>query len=308
MPAPEHGSNASHCSAKCIGCYIDVACSVGKLLVGWLMREVITGNQHSLVDNTLFRICLNCPAAFWRSGPRYPADSLLWCYLRRCMPLLFLPSCHQPSQLVSFAMNNYEDSPQYSRPSSPLDLQENSPHHRSSPGSSPTPPTPIPPTLPECPMTEWIRQHPCWQSNASFTRTEETADADSWNNPYLASLVPTMGFIHDDMTFLQHLGFLSDLRERQSCNLCQKTYQYIMAESIGEEYKENNTTVDEREISCSIFQEDAGHFWFRISVSTSFHICIVISDAKISMQHLARGNAEFFMRRIRGHKTTICYP
>jgi hypothetical protein len=276
------------------------------------MRELIMDNQHSIMNDILFRRCLNNPANVENQGnftPLFRFVDVTTCLQCCCIPLLFLPFHRRPSQSVSFAMNEDDDPPHISLSSSPpLGLRQNVPRDRSSSGLSPTPPTQVPPTLPECPMADWIRLHPCWHSNVSFTRTEETADADSWNNSYLASLVPTTGDIFKRTTFVQHLGLLSGLHKRQNCDLCQKTYQCIMAESMEEEYKENNTTVDEREISCSIFQDDTAYSWFRISVSTSFHICMVISDAAMLKHHLAQGNADIVMPRIEGHRITNCYP
>jgi hypothetical protein len=177
------------------------------------------------------------------------------------------------SRPFSFAMSDFE---------SPLGLRQDVPRDPSSPRLSPTPPTPIPSTLLECPMKEWIQLHPCWHSNTSFMRTEETTGASSWNDSYLASLVPIVGYVFEDTTFLQYLGLLSDLHERQSCDLCQKIYQYIVTD---ERYKEKNTNVDENEISCSIYTDR--EFRFRISVSKSSHFYTAIPDATTLIHRLA---------------------
>jgi hypothetical protein len=201
-------------------------------------------------------------------------------------------------------MSNHEDSPHLSRPSSPpLGLRQNVPRNRTLPGSSPIPPTPIPPTLPECPMTEWIRLHPCWHSNASFTRTEETANADSWDNTHLASLVPMAGYFLLDMTFVQHLGLLSDLHERKSCDLCQKIHQRITIDFARHWYKDYDTNVDESEVSCNIVQDkDEDDLYLRIYVSVSFHFYTVATNMIILTFRLARGKADIFMPRIREHR------
>jgi hypothetical protein len=204
-------------------------------------------------------------------------------------------------------MSDSRESLHLSRSSSPLGLRQDVPRDPSSPKLSLTPSTPIPSTLAECPMNEWIQLHPCWHSNASFTRTEETAGASSWNNSYLASLMPIVGYVLDDMTFLQYLGLLSDLHERQNCDLCQTIYQRIVTECIEKMYEENNTNVDENEISCSIYQDNEGS-WFRISVSRSFHFCTAISDETTLMHRLTPGKTDIVMPRIRGHKVTSCYP
>jgi hypothetical protein len=247
----------------------------------------------------LFSRCLVVRAL----SPRYSVLSMLPALLRSTD----LPFNHRQSRSVSFAMSDVKDSLHLSRSSSPLGLRQDVPRDPISPGLSPTPPTPIPSPLLECPMKEWVQLHPCWHSNASFTRTEETVNADSWNNSYLASLVPIVGNVFDDMTFLQYLGLLSELHERQSCDLCQRVYQYIVTESIEKKYKDNNTNVDENEISCSIYHQDHGESWFRIFVSKSFHFCTVISDATTLMHRLVRGKADIVMPRIRGHDILICY-
>jgi hypothetical protein len=248
--------------------------------------------------------------------PRYSVLSMLFVLLRSAN-LLFnhrqsrsISSHRHLSRPFSFAMSDFEDSLHLSRSSSPLGLRQDVPRDPSSPGLSPTPPTPIPSTLTECPMKEWIQLHPCWLSNTSFTRTEETAGASSWDNSYLASLVPIVGYVFEDMTFLQYLGLLSDLRERQSCDMCQKIYQYIVTESIEKKDKDNNTNVgeNENEISCSIYYEDDGRSCFRILVSKSYHFCTVISDATTLMHRLPRGKADIVMRRIRGHDISNCHP
>jgi hypothetical protein len=164
-------------------------------------------------------------------------------------------------------MADSESHVHHSRPSSPSGQRQDVPqdHEIESDDSNSPPLTPglLPsqtapslstqatsPTPAENPLEEWIKSHACWRSNPSFIRTEETPEgANIFNNSYLASIQPLVGFIFGDKVFVQHLGLMSELHERKSCAICQELYRQITLYRLD---SLNQGVYDESEISCNI--------------------------------------------------------
>jgi hypothetical protein len=129
------------------------------------------------------------------------------------------------------------------------------------------PPQSVSSTLPECPLEEWIKSHACWRSNVSFTRTEETpAGASSQSNSYLANIEPLVGIIFPEVTFIQNLGFQSELHARKSCVVCQKLYQHFKSHWISNTIQDVG---DGSEVSCNIYRMRNERWYYRQYVSTS---------------------------------------
>jgi hypothetical protein len=166
----------------------------------------------------------------------------------------------------------------------------------SSPRPLPRSTTP-PPTLPECPLEEWIMSHPCWRSNAFFTRTED-ATGSGRSYSYLASLKPIMGFISKNELFGQHLGLLSDLRKRESCDVCQTIYQDFKIK-IAKKNSSRMNMEDASAISCNIIRTQKPQSWYYMAyVSGLFNYYTLISRTTTLTHHIARIKADFIMLRM----------